>query len=297
MTERVYCSEESLAIGESLHGTADHVHVWLLLEYRATWRERALEDNDLPETARAWLERSSNAAAAAGLKPRVQFIRRSDRPGAPSNLYVALADDRQSRLYHFRLDDYGSLDDIDVGDLLQASERYDEHRQSEPLILVCTNGQRDLCCARFGRPVFDYLNERFGERVWQTTHLGGHRFAPNVALMPEGLVYGRVNLDAVDALMDAHYEGRMKPELLRGRSCYAAPVQAAEYFLRSSSGIDHIAAFHLVSTEALDDDHFTVVFHDADGHSHVVKVERGSRSVLASCRDEAPKPVDTYTML
>ncbi|MEE9255508.1 MAG: sucrase ferredoxin, partial [Pseudomonadales bacterium] len=219
MSERVYCSEESRAVGEPIYGTADHVHVWLLLEYRPIWRARAIEDNDLPAAASAWLERSVEATAAVGLNARTQFLRQDEHDGEAMNLFVALADDRQSHLYHFALENYDALTAIDLGDLLQTPQRYDDHQQSEPLVLVCTNGQRDLCCARFGRPVFDHLSERFGARVWQTTHLGGHRFAPNVALMPEGLVYGRVDLDVVDALMDAHHEGRMKPELLRGRSC------------------------------------------------------------------------------
>lgn len=299
MSERVYCSEASRTVGEPIYGTADHVHVWLLLEYRPTWRERPIEDNELPASVGAWLERSIEATAAVGLNARIQFLRRNERDGDAMSFFVALADDRQSNLYHFPLESYDALSAIDIDDLLRAPTRYDDHQHSEPLILVCTNGQRDLCCARFGRPVYDHLNERFGERVWQTTHLGGHRFAPNVALLPEGLVYGRADLDVVDELIDAHQEGRMKPEHLRGRSCYAPEVQVAEYFLRSSTGVEEIAAFHLVSTEALDANHYTVVFHAADGKSHVVQIERKpkSLSVLASCGNENMKPIDIYSAL
>ena len=294
--QQAYCSEESRAIGEPIYGSADHVHVWLLLEYRPIWRARAIEDNELPASANAWLARSMEIASANGLEPRIQFLRQPERDNANLNLFVALTDDRGSQLYHFPLSDYDGLATIDIGDLLEHPQAYSDRRESEHIALVCTNGQRDLCCARFGRPVYEHLTERMGDRVWQTTHLGGHRFAPNVAMMPDGLVYGRVDLELVDELMDAHHAGKMKPALLRGRSCYPRAVQAAEYFLRTTTGEDRIDAFHLVSTEALGPQQTTVVFHDSDGASHAVAVQcqSGSLEVLKSCREDAAEPIDTY---
>ena len=72
--------------------------------------------------------------------------------------------------------------------------------RSAPQYFVCTNGQRDLCCARFGLPTYAALRERVGERVWQTTHVGGHRFAPNVLTLPQAALYGRVQPADVDAV-------------------------------------------------------------------------------------------------
>jgi hypothetical protein len=297
MTEqRAYCCEESRAIDEPIYGSADHVHVWLLLEYRVTWRARPVEDNDLPATVNAWLSRGIDAAAGRGLKGRIQFLRQPERNVSDLALFVALTDDRASSLYRFELDGYDHLDSIDVGELLDRPDAFAEHLENDSISLVCTNGQRDVCCARFGRPVYEHLSKRLGERIWQTTHLGGHRFAPNVAFMPEGLVYGRVDIPLADDLVDAHRDGKMRTVLLRGRSCYSREVQAAEYFLRTKTGRDAIDAFHLVSTEALGPNRTKVVFHDEDGDNHVVNVEQreGALEVLKSCREEAAEPVDTY---
>jgi hypothetical protein len=73
-------------------------------------------------------------------------------------------------------------------------------------------------------------------------------------------------------------------------------VQAAEYFLRTTTGEDRIDAFHLVSTEALGPQQTTVVFHDSDGASHAVEIQcqSGSLEVLKSCREDAAEPIDTY---
>ena len=50
--------------------------------------------------------------------------------------------------------------------------------------LVCTNGKRDACCARDGLPVARALAALRPDEAWECSHLGGHRFAANVALAP-----------------------------------------------------------------------------------------------------------------
>ena len=44
---------------------------------------------------------------------------------------------------------------------------------------MLTNGQRD------GLPAHARLRELVGAPAWQTTHIGGHRFAPNVLVLPQ----------------------------------------------------------------------------------------------------------------
>jgi hypothetical protein len=70
MSERVYCAEAEPR--EPLAGTADPVDVWILIEYRPTWRARAHDDNELPPEFRAWLAAGSAALGAQGLRARPQ---------------------------------------------------------------------------------------------------------------------------------------------------------------------------------------------------------------------------------
>ena len=97
----------------------------------------------------------------------------------------------------------------------------------EPLILVCTHGVHDVCCALRGRPVALKLASRWPEQVWECSHIGGDRFAPNVVLLPDGFYYG--NLDPASALdtVEAHLAGTVLPDRLRGMARYLPPVQAA----------------------------------------------------------------------
>ena len=50
----------------------------------------------------------------------------------------------------------------------------------DPLYLVCTHGKRNVCCARLGGPLAQALAARHPGQVWETTHVGGHRFAANL---------------------------------------------------------------------------------------------------------------------
>jgi hypothetical protein len=76
--------------------------------------------------------------------------------------------------------------------------------------------------------------------VWQTTHVGGDRFAGNVVVLPEGLYYGRVHPEEAWALLDEHIARRVYLERFRGRSTQPFAVQAAEIALRGREDIKGI---------------------------------------------------------
>ena len=103
-------------------------------------------------------------------------------------------------------------------------------------MLVCTNGRRDVCCGRAGRELGRALAPELGERLWETTHIGGHRFAPNLVCLPHGLMYGR--LDAVSArhVARAYQSGEVELDHLRGRTSLEPEAQARDYFARRATG-------------------------------------------------------------
>lgn len=232
MPERVYCSDLCLASGEPLLGTAGQVDVWLMLEYKPVWRAKATDDNDLAGPMKAWLERTVAAYAAKGQKARPQFIRRPELDTTEVSLFVGT----DGELHHFAAD-YTMIATLDLPDLHGgASSRIDE-----PQYFVCTNGQRDLCCARYGLPVYARLRELAGGRVWQTTHVGGHRFAPNVLALPQGALYGRVFAADVDAFFTTVEAGELALPHLRGRAALPPAAQVAETLIdgaRTLCGID-----------------------------------------------------------
>ena len=99
-------------------------------------------------------------------------------------------------------------------------------------MLVCSHARRDQCCALAGRPVLAALTREAGPaHIWESSHLGGHRFAPTMLLLPTGQVLGRLNpvaaISAYRAAEDrALWPGGARKD--RGRSHLPPQQQAAE---------------------------------------------------------------------
>ena len=274
---RAYCSESNPA--ETLAGTADQVDVWLCLEYRPAWKPKALIDNALSAPTRFWISETLAALQAIGLKARPQFIRQPGTDTEDTRLLVSSG----GRSFEFSGRGYDFLRELDLADWIQAPEKLAVNgRELEALqYLVCTNGQRDLCCARFGLPTYTALREQVGDRVWQVTHLGGHRFAPNVLTLPDGCLYGRVHADGATDFLATVEAGQVDFGRLRGRTCYSPVVQAAEALLaRPGMRLLHVTG---------EDSRATVQFADSTERRSIT-LERSTTAieVTKSCGDEAP---------
>ena len=277
MPERVYCSDVSLKSGEPLLGTAGQVDVWLLLEYKPVWRAKATDDNDLAAPMKAWLERTVAAYAAVGRKARPQFIRRPELDTTETSLFVGVG----GELRHFA-GDYPAIAALDLtGTDLDRFERVEE-----PQYFVCTNGQRDLCCARYGRPIYARLRELVGHRVWQTTHVGGHRYAPNVLVLPQGALYGRVFADEAEDFVATVEAGDLSVPHLRGRSAFPPAAQVAETLVAGALALRGIEG-DLVTFETCNGD-ASVRVRESDSAYEVIascgKTETETVVPLVGCR-------------
>jgi hypothetical protein len=112
----------------------------------------------------------------------------------------------------------------------------------EPVFLVCAHGQRNACCARFGAPLARVLAARHPGQVWETTHVGGHRFAANLVILPHGLYYGPVGVAEATAAISAYARGTITPERYRGRAGQPKDTQEAEYTRLTRDGSVEVAA-------------------------------------------------------
>jgi hypothetical protein len=139
------------------------------------------------------------------------------------------------------------------------------------LLLVCTNGRRDVCCALFGRPLAAELAGRHGEAVWECTHLGGHRFAPTAVLLPTGYAYGRLDAATGDRLLTGT---GVLTDGCRGRSTWPPAGQVAELAVRTRLGDPDPDALSVAAVE------------DAAGGWSVTVTGRGRRWLVAVAERE-----------
>jgi hypothetical protein len=291
-----YCSELSQELDEPLFGTAVNADVWFLLEVNQPWLAKATTENKLSNDLRQWL----GGLVEAGEKSRLQFIRhaaehRSERLA----FFVALADETSPSLYKFEVDTHEELFDLNVAAITRGDEDYHAFRSQDPLFLVCTNGKRDRCCARFGASLYRNLLNRVGPAAWQTTHLGGHRFAATATVMPNGVNYGRLQAGDVGRMVEAQARGSIILEKLRGRHCFDPIVQTAEYFLRRETDDHQLLSYRHKGTTVEGEDISKVQFTSLNGEIHRIVLQQHSQplELFPSCGQTKGKTRHLYRLL
>lgn len=291
MTDR--CSQLSRALGEPISGSAvASTSVWIVLEHRGSWGAKAVPESDLPDPVKERLMGWQDTIAGA----RVQLVRQSGQHEGPLRFWLGVSDLVGARLVTWTLPSASALLGLDVPALveaLRAGERIEGASEvAEPLLLVCTNGRRDVCCSKEGIPVARALAEQPGVEVWQTTHLGGHRFAATLLQLPAGLCYGRVEPGDAPGLAQAAVDGTVyRLDRLRGRTSLHSAEQAAEAIWRGRTGRLETGA--LASVEhAEGEGRVVVTLRDQDGEAHEVALERRAIGPHAppSCGKE-PAPI------
>lgn len=230
------CATASRDRAEPCAGTAATARTWLLIEQPGPWGSAALTQSRLDPALGRALE-----AATAGTGVRVALIRRPGRHAesgatAPRRVFVAHTAPGRSWVRTDEVTDPAALVDLDFSQL--GAGRHDGlgRPHADPLVLVCTNGKRDRCCALLGRPLVSELHASGHTDVWEVTHIGGHRFSPTVLTLPHGYAYARMTAPAVKDVVEALFQGRVVTARCRGRSAWERPGQAAELAVREHIG-------------------------------------------------------------
>jgi hypothetical protein len=216
---------------------------WLLIEHPGPWPHEPTEAVLPPPLA-------ALVSAADALGVRVQMIRRPGRGriGSARSIYAGWTQGTQPWLRHAEWTeaDPGGLPDpvaaLDLEKLAAGSAPEFGSVVGEPVFLVCTHAQRSACCARWGGPLAQALAARYPGQVFQTTHVGGHRFAANLVILPHGLYYGPVGLDGAVAAIGAYQRGMVSPIGYRGRAGQPKAIQEAEHDLLAAGGSLDVAA-------------------------------------------------------
>lgn len=245
MNDRFVCSAASAARAEGVVATASQVRGWLLIEVPGAWGRDAVHDSHLgahiPEGWKAGLQ-------VRGIRPiciRPSLANRPEQTDTARVFFVqgARPGRNEGAVWSRTLPTLAAVrhvtDDLRLG---TDPEGWESH--PDRLVLVCTNGKHDPCCATEGRPVVRHLREsRWADQVWECSHIGGDRFAANLVVLPDSLYFGRMEPDEAVDLLDRHAAGQIALEWFRGRSTLRFAEQAAEHELRRAldvRGIDDI---------------------------------------------------------
>ena len=249
------CADVAAAAGDPLEGTAPPAEHWFLVEQPGPWQRYILTDPRWdPAVARA-VDGWSRTAGG-----RVLFVRRPQSGGRPDG----------PRRW-FRVDSRPGHEAVRTGAFDSEHELVDVLADPgagapspDPLLLVCTHGRHDTCCAVRGRPLAAAVGAVAPDAVWETSHLGGCRFAAAMVLLPHGFVLGDVPAAEGAGVAAGYAAGVLPPRWVRGRSSLAPAVQAAQHHARVATGAHGVDALVPTSVAATGPELWRVAFADPE---------------------------------
>lgn len=281
-----FCTEHSLAAGEPLAGWGAHPARNVLIRWpKRRWRHSLRLAGGMGAALEAAIER----AVAAGW--RVNLIDRKGDADAGARVFVfpqaVSLDVPPDDLPEF-LDALGQGGDMPGG--VSAGP------VTAPLVLCCTHGKHDACCAKWGFGVYKALAAEAARRgdfdVWEVTHLGGCRLSAGVLVLPALRKYGRLRPADAPALLAAEAQGRPYLPCYRGAAHLDPPAQAAEV-----AGLRHLAGIGLRGTVRVTEeapDRYAV--HLPGGTARLQTVPDRVRSYGACADLKAAAPLDPKTV-
>jgi hypothetical protein len=282
------CSVESEALAEPIAGTASTVRSWLLLEHAGPWGRDGLRDARLPDGIGDELRRRGHRD-----RVRVLLIRRPHRrPGDSVTVFAIRSGPGAPWIEHGSIDRIEDALDLDTG-ALGRGDRVGLEPHSAPLFLICTHGRRDPCCAERGRPVAAAVATAFPEETWESSHVGGDRFAGNLVAFPHGLYFGRLDDGTAPLVARAYVGGEISLAHHRGRSCFAMDVQAAEQVLRVERGITGVDAVRVINVRR-EGAMTTAVFTVGQGRTEVTIERTEAPLQRLTCHAERARAAAAY---
>ncbi len=293
--DELRCAAGARRRQEPMAATAGAADRLLLIEVDGPWGRGGLRECRLERDQAA---RVADAADAAGV--RVQLIRRPGRsmnrspeesvarPGVWSAAVADLRPGREAVRWHTWREPVDLLK-IDLRGQVLA-------RGAQEVALVCAHGRHDVCCALEGRPVAAALAaDAGGWDVWETSHVGGHRFAANLLLLPEGDLFGGLDAGSSLAVTAAYRRGVLVTAHHRGRFGLSAPEQAALHQVRTAVGEERRHVVRIERISPLGEQRWEAgVLCQAPGEPLVryrVELSAGWSQERLSCTDVAPAAV------
>ncbi|MBW4643221.1 MAG: sucrase ferredoxin [Goleter apudmare HA4340-LM2] len=207
LTNCQFCSKVSKTNGEDPIGTAKPADTWIIIEMPQPWTKTSLMTHSAMKLAFEAIRQGAKLIPIA-IAPDQEY----SVPGLARLLHYqrspsAFAQyDQQEFLVPETL-----LPQLTAAILHQPEElhRFEPYQQFNHTreMMVCTHGNIDVACSRFGYPIYQKLRQDYAApsnqtlRVWRCSHFGGHQFAPTLVDLPTGQFWGHLEPDMLDILV------------------------------------------------------------------------------------------------
>lgn len=136
-----------------------------------------------------------------------------------------------------------------------------------------------------------------GWEVWETTHLGGCRFAANVLALPDGELFGSLDPGSAPTVLAALRDGRLVPAYHRGRFGEPREAQAARHHVMAAVGDDRVTAVQAGTVHPLGGGVCDVDVRHGEDAYRVRLVSRREAPARLTCAGAVPVPAVVHDLV
>ncbi|MEO0866947.1 MAG: sucrase ferredoxin [Cyanobacteria bacterium J06642_11] len=241
-----YCSVVSKQNGEDPIGTAVVAEQWMFIEVPQPWAKNPWGDQP-PELLQLFQQIEKRPKLWQRL--RIVAIAPDKHYSQPEYCHVFFYRKPQNSLadyvqQHYRVPRQ-KLADLVHALIFKPAALQTFLTGQQPFarnLFVCTHTHYDVACGRFGTPLYRTLRRQYAQdgqlQVWQTSHFGGHNFAPTLIDFPKGHFWGHLEPNMLDTLIYRQGDLSALRLFYRGWSGFSHWEQVAERELWMQQGWD-----------------------------------------------------------
>ena len=244
---RRLCADISVAAGDDPGGSGTPFNRYLGVEIAPPWKEDIADSRNFPDG----LMQPVGEALARGVIGKFTGLLPEPEYSVEGHTRVLIMSRPSAPLAAFERGEYVLPDEkllpfmralAEGVDALASFEDYREDDAGVRDVLVCTHGANDVCCGKYGYPLYDRLRARADEsggtlRVRRTSHIGGHRFAATLMDFPEGRYWGHLDPDAAERAIFREGNAADLEKKCRGWAALDSPLaQIAERAMLAREG-------------------------------------------------------------
>ncbi|HYW19659.1 MAG TPA: sucrase ferredoxin [Nodularia sp. (in: cyanobacteria)] len=240
-----FCAEESCQAKEDPIGCALNRQYYILIEFPPPWTSQPLDSKGISSK----LQDLKSAIDENECSLRLVFIyNASYYQIGKTRLIIYEQTENSSSGYSKK--EYVLADIDDAVSIIEKCikneliEEFEDTNIQTRDFLVCTHGSHDKCCAKYGNPFYRQALATVKDlslshvRVWQSSHFGGHRFAPTMIDLPEGRYYGRLDQQSFTSILRQTGNIQCLKNVYRGWGILPWQVQILERELMLKYGWD-----------------------------------------------------------
>lgn len=229
-----FCSDNSRKLGEDIIGSVSNHQTYILIECPTPWAREAFHSKWVPENLRLLVDEVKRARLP------INFLLIANNLSHKVDRKTILIYQKQEGIsngYHkreFHLENIEQAAAVVRKTLLGKNSSYEVETTATRDILVCTHGSHDQCCSRYGNPFYFHATSTISDlnlenvRMWKSSHIGGHRFAPTVIDFPEGRYYGNLEQESFKSILTRTGDIKCLEKVYRGWGILPSPIQVLE---------------------------------------------------------------------